>query len=837
MSLHDTLQTVNHLLPAIPLKPHGKEPTITSWQDPISRARVDLPGHIRGGGNIGLVIGPDHLIMDIDPRNGGAASFKQLQQDLPAFAMLYTPTVLTAGQGAHFYFALPPGHGRRINKSLPQYPGIDWLTGNRYVVAPGSSNGTGTWRWYGAAVFPPQQILIDDLEQLFNGGDADYSLASEEDKGPLWGILTEEELATVLALINPAEHQEHDDWFQIMSACHHATAAAGMLAFLEWSTSDPSYTDAGDTISYRWQTLTAEGPGSAPITVRTLLAVLKRAAPPWLLSRLGVSTQPPAFTPLPPAEEGQAQHNSGNDAKSTTSPLQDSIAEHTAAIEATDDDVTLTSVVWPQIYTDSRLTEAMREKLRNTLAAKAGVGTRALERDIPRLAPPPQQPTEDGIDEEQGHLRVAEAVLRRLGGSDLTCYHAGDFWRFEKTHWQRVPEQSIKHMILKEARDEQYGVIVTGSALSSIHQVMVSLLPLTQEDHFNRPGAGVKINTLDGVLTLKDGTWTLSKHKPGHLLNYVIPCHYIQHSEDLGTPVYDAFMKRATDDDPQAIRILETFMVYSTVARMPWLRKSVFLHGATGSGKSVLLHLVETIIGRENRSAVSLEDFGKDFSLAQIVGKLINVAGEIDSKKPVAAMKFNQLIGGDSIQIDRKYAAPITIINSAVMWFSGNHYPKMQDSSGAAQDRVALISIPNTVPMAERDSDLRDKISKEAHRIFTKALLVFAEEYQKDQCRAICNTPQRSEKKVIEWAHQMQPLQAWVDDRIIVDNSGGFVATKALYKDYEAWSRETGHKITTYTRFCRLLQQYLPQESVRLCGDRGRYGVALRDIESGFTPV
>jgi hypothetical protein len=272
MSLHDTLQTVNHLLPAIPLKPHGKEPTITSWQDPISRARVDLPGHIRGGGNIGLVIGPDHLIMDIDPRNGGAASFKQLQQDLPAFAMLYTPTVLTAGQGAHFYFALPPGHGRRINKSLPQYPGIDWLTGNRYVVAPGSSNGTGTWRWYPDAIYPPQQILIDDLAQLFDGDDAPTSSATtQETAGPLWGIITAEELQQVLAPLNPTDYQEHDQWFQIMSACHHATAATGQQQFIDWSTSDPSYTDAAEAIAYRWDTLTAEGPGAAPITIRTLL--------------------------------------------------------------------------------------------------------------------------------------------------------------------------------------------------------------------------------------------------------------------------------------------------------------------------------------------------------------------------------------------------------------------------------------------------------------------------------------------------------------------------------------------------------------------------------------
>ena len=825
--LIDTLKLTTDTFPAIPLQPHGKRPTLDEWQHSKARSTVDLNAHVSTGGNLGLVIGERHLIMDIDPRNGGGESFKQLRNDHPSFDILYTPTVLTAGKGAHFYFVLPAtddlSQQWSIKKSLKQYPGIDWLHGNRYVVAPGSTNGTGQWSWHKDATFPPQEISTDDLVALFPPDDKSHMV---EDSGPLWGIITPGELEQLLDLINPTDYRDHDGWFQLMSSAHHATAGEGKNEFVEWSISDPSYSDAGSLTEYRWDTLTADGPSDSPITIRTLTAALKTATPLWLRTRLG---QAEPFTPIDTTP-------SAPDSKAI---LKEALAEHQAVIAATDDPVDLATEVWPQVATDSRLTETTRDLLCRAIAKKGGLSVRALKQDLPTMAPSPNRPTDD-LSQEQGHLRVAEAVLNDLGGLSRCCFHAGDFWSFDKTHWQRVTDHQVRHAIQAKARDEEYNVIVTGSALASIYAVLASLMPQTAEDHFNPSSDGVMINTLDGALTLtQSGAWTLQPHKPEHRMNYIIPRRY--HPDDLPSPVYDAFIHRATDGDAEAIRTIEVFAVYSSVSRTPWLRKAVFLHGATGSGKSVVLHLIETIVGRQNRSAIDLEDFSKDFSLAQIAGKLINVAGEIDSSRQVAAAKFNQIIGGDSIQIDQKYKAPITITNSAVLWFSGNHYPRLKDSSGAAQDRVALISIPNTIPLGDRDPDMRAKLDMEADAVFNKALKVFAEEYLKDGCRSICTTPQRSRQKMVEWAQQMQPMQAWADERLKLDaGDEQFISTQELYKDYQYWARETGHQATNSTRFGRLITQHLG-ESVRVRMDglnrRGHQGVALHPVNTAFENI
>ena len=154
-------QAVNYFS-HIPLEPHGKRPVLDEWQKPEARAGYPWFMH---RGNIGGVIGEGFMVLDIDPRNGGGDSFHKLLEDQPLLQN-FPPSVYTAGQGAHIYFKLPAEHGRKIKKSLEDYPGIDWLSGNRYVVLPGSTNGTGSWRWAASPVTEPPEFPLDAVDRL-----------------------------------------------------------------------------------------------------------------------------------------------------------------------------------------------------------------------------------------------------------------------------------------------------------------------------------------------------------------------------------------------------------------------------------------------------------------------------------------------------------------------------------------------------------------------------------------------------------------------------------------------------------------------------------------------
>jgi predicted P-loop ATPase len=97
--------------------------------------RIEPDGIVPADQNYGVILNDGYLVVDVDPRNGGDTSLKELLSNLKIPATL-TFTVKTGGGGHHFYFAKPKG--LRIKKKLKGFPGIDFLTRGHYVVGPGS---------------------------------------------------------------------------------------------------------------------------------------------------------------------------------------------------------------------------------------------------------------------------------------------------------------------------------------------------------------------------------------------------------------------------------------------------------------------------------------------------------------------------------------------------------------------------------------------------------------------------------------------------------------------------------------------------------------------------
>ena len=89
-------------------------------------------------GNIGVKLRPDIIVVDIDPRNGGGESFKDLSLlvDFPA-----TLTIKTGGGGRHLYYSKPEVD--LISKHLKEYKGLDFLSDGHYVVGAGSAHESG----------------------------------------------------------------------------------------------------------------------------------------------------------------------------------------------------------------------------------------------------------------------------------------------------------------------------------------------------------------------------------------------------------------------------------------------------------------------------------------------------------------------------------------------------------------------------------------------------------------------------------------------------------------------------------------------------------------------
>ena len=88
----------------------------------------------------------DLVVVDIDPRHGGDASWRRLVETYGP-QLEAGPQVLTGGGGAHYYFRNPPNVVVHSGANLLGR-GIDIRAAGRYVIAPPSCHiSGGEYRW------------------------------------------------------------------------------------------------------------------------------------------------------------------------------------------------------------------------------------------------------------------------------------------------------------------------------------------------------------------------------------------------------------------------------------------------------------------------------------------------------------------------------------------------------------------------------------------------------------------------------------------------------------------------------------------------------------------
>ncbi|AUJ64194.1 hypothetical protein B9057_07710 [Aestuarium zhoushanense] len=257
----------------------GKRPRDTDWtRRPYSADRV-MAEAAKDGTNVGVRLAAGHLVIDYDPRNdpSGGVEPNALAELILSTGVDPTkwPAVRTGSGGLHIYVAKPAEIS--VLDSVNAFPGVEFKTRGRQVVAPGSIHPNGSqyaWlRLEGVWEADPEDMwlgLPEAPEALLAVARRPVRSAGAPTEA---GAYDPEELAAMLDALDPEDFGDQGDWFQLMQACHHATAGEGRTEFVEWSTRDPRYADDAWIIGRRWDSLHADKADG--VTHRTLLKLLR----------------------------------------------------------------------------------------------------------------------------------------------------------------------------------------------------------------------------------------------------------------------------------------------------------------------------------------------------------------------------------------------------------------------------------------------------------------------------------------------------------------------------------------------------------------------------------
>ena len=104
----------------------------------------------------------------------------------------------------------------------------------------------------------------------------------------------------------------------------------------------------------------------------------------------------------------------------------------------------------------------------------------------------------------------------------------------------------------------------------------------------------------------------LLPHSPDVYSTIQLPCEW--HGEPMPTPVFDRYLTRLMDNDPEMINLcIEIVGAVISNVKCFRMKKSAFFVGDGNTGKSQLKGLVEYILGAKNYIGIDLREIEARF--------------------------------------------------------------------------------------------------------------------------------------------------------------------------------------------------------------------------------
>ena len=154
------------------------------------------------------------------------------------------------------------------------------------------------------------------------------------------------------------------------------------------------------------------------------------------------------------------------------------------------------------------------------------------------------------------------------------------------------------------------------------------------------------------------------------------------------------------------------------------LKLCFFLFGPSNTGKSVALNLLKRIVGNEWCSSLSFAQMGNEFALTQLVGKRLNLSGEVSGAPNKRLDIFKSLTGNDRITASYKGKDHFQFANDALLVFACNDFPAVQTVTefDSFLSRIVIFPFANAKPRDAWIENLESVLMEDVGAIVTDTI-------------------------------------------------------------------------------------------------------------------
>ena len=440
----------------------------------------------------------------------------------------------------------------------------------------------------------------------------------------------------------------------------------------------------------------------------------------------------------------------------------------------------------------------------------------------------------------------------------LRRYHGVWYqYRAEAGRWQELKDDDLKSYITAyiQAVGQTTSTNLVSNILRSLDSATLCALP---GDIYEMPCWIESRGQAENLLPMKNGILDVEAAAQETQENLGLRVPLLPLTPDLFTtfglgyefdpeakcPKFEKYLQEVQPEEGDR----KSLQMLAGLSLVPDCRYNVafFLYGPGGTGKSVFLSILGSLVGSENCACVSLAMLTNRFGLAPLTEKLLNLVPELPVSPENRNMQgmeglFKSITSGDPIPVERKGKDVYAARAIARMVFATNVLPHFNDRSSGIWDRLRIIPFLREIRGTKKqNNNLAAELRGELPGILNWALRGLAElrrhtvfpecpggKEMKEEHRRMCD-------------HERDFL---LENTAAEADFSTSVSSDFLYQRYKDWMQATksGYPVSQ-KKFCDAVKRVYPKSEKRqISQGEGRclafVGIRLTAENPGFIEV
>ncbi len=270
-------------------------------------------------------------------------------------------------------------------------------------------------------------------------------------------------------------------------------------------------------------------------------------------------------------------------------------------------------------------------------------------------------------------------------------------------------------------------------------------------------------------------------------------------------PMFESFLDKIMNGNSELKVFLQTAIGYSLTGLTR--EQCVFiLHGTGANGKSTLLEILRELFGdyamNSDFTTFAVRDrTGASGDLARLAGARFVTAIETEPGEKLSLSRIKQVTGGDRVTARHLFQSEFEFTPQFKLFLAVNHKPHVRSTDHAIWRRIKLIPFRVTIPDAEQDKDLLEKLRAELPGILAWAVQGCLK-WQKPGLQ----TPSDVEEATQEYREDTDRLHGFIED-CCERYDDAETPLSDLYESYCAYCDKNHEKAMSKNQFATSLTE------------------------------